>query len=353
MAIADSKEGPPPASDNAAKNQRAPSKRLMTRVFSHVLRVAFSTWAVMTICFVLIRLLPSDPARIAAGPQARPADVAAIRREMGQGEPAIRQYGKFWANLVRKKRDPEPSCITLGPLALDFGKSYQRRTQVTCLLLERAPCTLTLATLATVLAVIFGSLLGTLAAAKRGAVRTGVSYGSLLLTSAPSYTIGLVLQYWGAHRLGWFPLDGLGDTWQEHVVGLTLPTLTLAIGASGYYVRIVETRAREELERPYARTARAKGASRPRVLLIHVLRNLFAPLATLAALDLGYLASGAIITETLFRLPGIGTLSVGALLDRDLPILSGVVFFSSMMVVLANILSEVLANRFDRRLSAE
>jgi peptide/nickel transport system permease protein len=287
------------------------------------LRLLFTLWVVMSLSFALMMLLPSDPARIAAGPQARPADVAAIRKEMGADLPARTRYANFWRGLLRRRVSNETSCMTAGPLALDLGRSYQLRKPVTCLLSERLP-------------------------------RTGmmaISTSSLLLFSAPTFAIGLTLQYVFAHRLGLLPIDGYGDTEVEHAMAFVLPALTLGLSGSAYYIRVSREKLRTELTMQYARTARAKGASNARTLIVHALRNILSPLVTLAALDLGYLASGAVVTESIFRFPGIGTLSVNALLDRDVPVLNGVVMCTSAAVVLASVLAEVATSLLDPRIS--
>jgi peptide/nickel transport system permease protein len=296
-------------------------------------------------------LLPSDPARIAAGPQARPADVAAIRKEMGADLPARTRYANFWRGLLRRRMTNETSCMTAGPLALDLGRSYQLRKPVTCLLSERLPRTGMMAMLATMIAVSLGTALGALAASKKRWVDAAISTSSLLLFSAPTFAIGLTLQYVFAHRLGLLPIDGYGDTEVDHALAFVLPALTLGLSGSAYYIRVSREKLRTELTMQYARTARAKGASNARTLIVHALRNILSPLVTLAALDLGYLASGAVVTESIFRFPGIGTLSVNALLDRDVPVLNGVVMCTSAAVVLASVLAEVATSLLDPRIS--
>jgi peptide/nickel transport system permease protein len=153
--------------------------------------------------------------------------------------------------------------------------------------------------------------------------------------------IGLALQFVLAHRLRLLPLDGFGDTAAEHVVCIILPALTLGIYGAAYYTRVVRDELIGAVKLDHVRTARAKGLPMWRVWIRHALRNALVPLVTLIGLDLGALVGGAIVTETLFRWPGLGALTVSALLDRDAPVIMGTVIVSSAAIVLANLVVDV------------
>ena len=333
---------------------------MKTRLIKRVLRMLFSVWAVLTLSFVVSNVLPSDPARIAAGPQARPQDVVRIRQEMGADRPLVERYGRFWKRLVHLSREASPAkehrdCKTLGALHFDLGRSYQQRRPVATIVEERLPRSLMLAGAALLFQVILGVFLGSVSASAGRARRwltALLSRGSLLTVSLPTFLTGIALQYWFAHRLGWLPLDGYGQTTAQHAASLVLPALTLGIHGTAYYLRITQDEVTNQLRADYIRTARAKGAGPWRVLILHGLRNAFLPIATIAALDLGMLASGSVVTETVFRFPGLGSLSVLALVDRDGPIIMATVLISALMIVLGNALADALYGALDPRIRA-
>jgi peptide/nickel transport system permease protein len=318
-------------------------------------------WAVTTLAFFVNVVLPSDPARMVAGPQARPKDVERIRMQLGLDRPIAVQYGSFLRRLVHVgPAHPEPkdaahgTCAALGPLHLDLGRSYQQRRPVTTILAERLPRTLFLAACALFVQVLLGTALGTLAASRKGRWVDRLAVGtSLLGISAPTFVIGLLLQYVLAHRLRLLPLDGYGRTAGEHAIGVILPALTLGLYGAASYVRFVRDELIGIMKQDFVRTARAKGVGPWGVLIRHGLRNALVPLSTLMGLDLGMLLGGAIVTETLFRWPGLGALSVSAMLDRDGPVILGTVLVTSSAIVLSNLLVDasyaVLDPRVRRR----
>ena len=164
-----------------------------------------------------------------------------------------------------------------------------------------------------------------------------------------TFLIGLGLQYVLAYRLGWLPLDGYGQTAGERLVAVVLPALTLGLFGAAYYTRLVRDEVLGQLPLDYVRTARAKGAGRWRVLVTHVLRNTLLPLVTVVGLDLGALLGGAIVTEKLFRWPGLGQLAVDAVVERDGPVLLGTVLLSSAAIVGANLLVDLSYALLDPR----
>ncbi|MFO0667872.1 MAG: ABC transporter permease [Polyangiaceae bacterium] len=330
---------------------------MKTLFAKRIARVFFSVWAVLTLSFFVSNVLPSDPARIAAGPQARPADVARIRQEMGADRPVTERYALFWRRLVHVPRADTPAsshrdCRTLGPLHFDLGRSYQQRRPVATILEERLPRSLMLASAALVFQLGLGVFLGSISASASRARKWLTSLlgkGSLLTVSLPTFLTGILLQYVFAHRLGWLPLDGYGQTPWEHAKSLVLPALTLGIHGTAYYLRITQDEVTTQLRSDYIRTARAKGAGALRVLLRHGLRNAVLPIATIAALDLGMLVGSAVVTETVFRFPGIGSLSVLALVDRDGPVLMATVLVSALLIVFGNALADALYGTLDPR----
>jgi peptide/nickel transport system permease protein len=330
------------------------------RVAEKLAWALFVIWAVVSLTFVIDNVLPSDPARMVAGPQARPADVARIRGQLGLDRPLLVQYGAFLKRLVHlrpsvaaPKDSAHATCATLGLVHVDLGKSYQQRRAVIDILAERLPRTAFLALAALLVQGLLGVGSGVLAARFHArALDRAIVLGSLLGVSAPTFILGLALQYLLARRLRLLPVDGFGHTPYEHLVAVCLPALTLGIYGAAYYTRIVRDDMIGLLEQDFVRTARAKGAGEAAVVLRHALRNALLPIVTMLGLDLGTLVGGAVVTETLFRWPGIGQLSVTALLDRDGPVIVGTVIVTSTAIVLCNVAVDLTYGLLDARTRA-
>jgi peptide/nickel transport system permease protein len=323
----------------------------------------FVVWGVVSVAFVVNTFVPGDPARMVAGAQARPADVERIRQQLGLGDPAIVQYVHFWRRLVHvgpgvidAKADPaHANCAAVLPLGasavhIDLGRSAQKRQPVVDLVATRLPRTFALALAGMLVQLLLGLGTGVVAAARRGSWLDRFLVGtSLLGISAPTFLIALLLQYVFARGLGWLPLDGFGTTLGEHARCLVLPALTLGVYGAAYYTRLVRDEMVVLLQQDWVRTARAKGLSPARVVLRHGLRNALLPVVTAIGLDFGALMGGAVVTETVFRWPGLGELSVKALLDRDGPVILACVVVTSMAIVGANVIVDALYARLDPR----
>jgi len=182
------------------------------------------------------------------------------------------------------------------------------------------------------------------------AIAMSVSY---LGVSAPTFLIGLLVMEIFAFRLGWFPVGGYGVTAAEHVEHALLPSLTLAVAGAATYARVLRGELIETLRADYVRTARSKGLSRGRVVIVHAMRNAMLPIITLLGLSMPLLVSGAIITETVFGWPGIGRLSIEAIYALDVPLILGVVLFSAITVQVGNLLADLVVSRIDRRVKSE
>ena len=313
---------------------------------------------VSTIAFVISHLLPGDPARMLVGPQASAKDVEHARALHGLDQPLRVQYFRYWRRLVHlgpPAAPPDPdhkSCARVLPrVHLDLGHSFHWRKPVVDLLADKIPRSLELALAALAFQALLGVALGTLAAAKRGSRIDEATIGATLVgVSAPTFLLGVLLQYLFAYKLKLLPYDGYGTTAGEQLRSLVLPALTLGIFGTALYARLVRDELTTVLAQDHVRTARAKGASRLGTLMRHGLYNALIPIATLVALDLGTMVGGAIVTEKLFRWPGVGMLAVDALLNRDGPVILGTVLFSSMAVVLSTLLLDVLYVVLDPRL---
>ena len=311
-------------------------------------------WAVTTLAFFVNNVLPSDPARMVAGPQARPQDVEKIRKQLGLDKPIVTQYALFMRRLLHvapggdagaagKPGGDHANCVAVaGRLHVDLGRSYVQHRPVCVVLGERLPRTAFLAIAAVLVQLVLGAFAGVVAAAKKGTLIDHGAVGATLLgVSAPTFVIGLLLQFVLAHKLHLLPIDGFGTTPAEHLVCVVLPALTLGVFGAAYYTRLVRDEMIGLLKQDYIRTARAKGVARWRVVVVHALRNALVPLVTVLALDLGALVGGAIVTETLFRWPGLGALSVSALLDRDGPMILGTVILTSAAIVTMSLVADL------------
>jgi peptide/nickel transport system permease protein len=196
-----------------------------------------------------------------------------------------------------------------------------------------------------------GLAMGLAAAARRGTrLDDALMSASLVGISAPTFVLGLALQYLLAYKVRLLPYDGYGTTPLEHARCLVLPALTLGFFGAAFYARLVRDELATLLGADFVRTARAKGASKGRALVVHALRNALVPIATIAVLDLGTLVGGAVVTEKLFRWPGVGQLAVDALLNRDGALVSGTVLFSSGAIVFATLALDLTYVFLDPRL---
>ena len=299
---------------------------LLTRLVSALVVVL----GVCTLVFLLIHLVPGDPVEAMLGENAQVADREALRQALGLDRPLGEQYLDYLQRLAR----------------LDLGLSFQERRPVAAILGERLPATLELTLAALALALTLALPLGVLAARHRGSpLDTGAMGLSLVGVSIPNFWLGplliLVFSLW----MGWTPVSG-----REGPASLILPALTLGTGMAAILARMVRGSILEVLGEDYVRTARAKGLSERRVLWGHALRNAWLPILTLIGLQLGGLLGGAVITETVFAWPGVGSLLVEAIQSRDYPVVQACVLLVSLSYVLVNTLTDLVYGWVDPRI---
>ena len=314
----------------------------------------FVIWATVSIAFLVNYALPTDPARMVAGAQARPQDVVRIRKELGLDRSLVVQYGHFMTRIVHagptEASKEHATCGILWHVHVDLGRSYQQRRPVVTILAERLPRTILLALAAAFVQVVLGVAAGVLAASKKKTIVDNLAVsGSLLGISTPTFVIGLFLQWLFAVRFRLLPLDGYGESATEHAASVVLPALTLGIFGAAFYTRMVRDEMIGQLGQDYVRTARAKGLSSFGVTVRHALRNALTPIVTILGLEVGTLVGGAIVTESIFRWPGIGSLSVTAMLDRDGPLVMGCVIITAFAVVFANLAVDFAYRLLDPR----
>jgi peptide/nickel transport system permease protein len=265
---------------------------------------------------LLIRLVPGDPVEVMLGESATAGDRAALRARLGLDQPLHRQLLAQAARLAR----------------LDLGESLYSRRPVSGMIAERLPATLELAVAALAVATAVALPLGILAARRRGGLADGAAMGVALLgLSVPSFWLGPLLILVFSVSLGWTPVSG-----REGLASLILPALTLGTGMAAVLARMVRSSLVETLSEDYVRTARAKGLGAAAVLRRHALRNAALPVVTVFGMQAGALLAGAVITETVFAWPGIGSLLVEAIQRRDFPVVQGCVLLVSTTYVLVN-----------------
>jgi peptide/nickel transport system permease protein len=309
---------------------------------SYILKRLLATIPVMGVVavfvFFLLRFAPGDPAAIIAGDDATVEQIAAVRAKLGLDRPVLEQFG-LWL---------------LGILQGDFGTSIFSNLPVTRLIAQRLEPTLALTLSTLVVAVALAIPLGVLAAAHaRRLTDRLVMLFSVMGFAMPVFLIGYVLIYIFAMRLGWLPVQGYVPLsqglwpWAERLI---LPSLALGITYMALIARITRAAMLEVLSQDYIRTANAKGLATHRVLLLHALKNASVPIVTVIGIGIALLISGVVITETVFNIPGLGRLTVDAVLKRDYPIVQGLIIVFAGVKVLVNLLIDISYAFLDPRI---
>ena len=323
---------------------------MIARTLVRIVAVTCATWLVT---FALFSSLPGDAARAMAGPQAPHADVEHLRRTLHLDEPwptRVLAYGQRSVHSASSARSHR-SCTTVGALHVDLGFSFVYRRPVTKLLSARLPPSLALAIVVAGSAVFAGLSLGFLARSRQRA--RGLVYASRLVSAVPAFALGLLVQEVAARRLGWFPLEASLETWSSTLRSAVLPWLTLTAAIMGPYVAVAHAHWADLEGSAFVRASVARGASPGYALWHHGIRQVCARLTALACLDAGALVGGAVLTERLFRWPGLGSLAVEGMLARDLAVISAVVVVAALGVTLANACGDLVMRALDPRLREE
>src|SRR2546430_813667 len=288
------------------------------------------------VTFFLLRLIPGDPAVIMLDNRATADNVARLRHQLGLNRPLVVQYLFFLRN------------IAVGRL----GESLIYRTQVLPIILGHLPVTLFLAVYSTVLAAAVAVPLGTWAALRRGTSPDQViRLGVLFSLATPNYWAAIVLLLVFSIELRWFPVGGYGATFGDHLRHLFLPALTLALSLTPILVRTLRHNVLEVLRTEYVRTARAKGLRAATVLTRHVLRNSLISTVSILGVNLGFLVGGAVVTETVYAIPGTGFLLIKSTFARDYPMVQGLTLMFAGLVILVNLLTDVTYAVLDPRVT--
>ena len=284
--------------------------------------------------YAMVFLLPGDPIQAMAGERRLPeATLQAIQDRYNLNDPFLVQYAKYLGGVVTG----------------DLGESFTRR-DVSTIIVERLPVTIRLTLVAFVVEAVIGLVAGVLAGLRRGSFLDNlVLVSTTAVVSIPVFVLGYVAQLVIGVELRWLPIAGIGDGWQSYI----LPGFVLAAVSMAYIARLLRTSLVENLRADYVRTATAKGLRRSRVVGRHALRNSLIPVVTFLGFDLGSLMAGAIVTEGIFNLPGIGGAIFTAVTNQDAPVVVGIVTFLVLVFILANLLVDLLYGVLDPRIRYE
>ncbi|MFG3690238.1 ABC transporter permease [Micromonospora sp. CB01531] len=303
---------------------------MLSYVARRLLIAVPTLFGVATVSFLLMRIIPGDPARVMAGPQATAEDVERLRQQLGLGGSIWSQYVEYITRLMQG----------------DLMVSARTGTPVIDEIAARAQATVTLAVLAIVVAVVVGCTLGVLAALRRDSVVDLILSGvSVFGVSMPVYWVGLLLIMLFSVQLGWLPAGG-SDSWASVV----LPTVALSFFAVGFISRQTRSAMVETMELDFIRSVRAKGISRSALVIRHGLRNAALPIMTVVGLQFGQLLGGAVLTETIFAWPGLGRLLIDSISARDFATVQGTVFVFAAALILVNLLTDILYAYADPRI---
>lgn len=308
----------------------------------YIFRRLLATLPVMVVVtvfvFFLLRLAPGDPAAIIAGDQASPADVVRIRESLGLDRPYLIRFGEWSWRIVQG----------------DLGTSIFTNLPVTQLIAQRIEPTVSLMVLTLIFAVVIAVPMGVIAAWKAGSWVDKAAMGFAVFGfSVPVFVVGYLLAWIFALKLDWLPVQGytpLSEGLWPWLRNLILPTVTLGLVYVALIARITRATMLEVLQQDYVRTANAKGVAQKDVLFLHSLKNAAVPIVTIIGIGIALLIGGAVVTESVFAIPGLGRLTVDAILRRDYPVIQGVVLMFSLVYVLVNLLIDLTYTLVDPRI---
>ncbi len=308
-------------------------------ILRRLIHSVFIIWGCATLVFFLLRAIPGDPVVQMLGPEYTPEAAEALRRKLGLDESLPVQYGRWFGNV----------------LTGDLGGSIASGESVTGAIASGLPKTLSLAALSFLTAIVIAVPAGIAAALRRNTI---VDYAASVLAfvgvSMPSFWFGIILILVFAVGLQWLPAIGYAEIGEDGVwewlKRLILPSLAIGTGYAAILMRFVRAGLLEVLGSEYVRTARAKGVHERGVVVRHALRNALIPVVTIAGIQLALLLSGAVVVETVFSIRGIGRILVGAIFDRDYPMVQGVILLTAVIFVVANLVVDIVYTFLDPRI---
>ena len=306
---------------------------MLRNIIIRLLQAVLVLLGAALLVFIMLRIIPGNPAAVLMGEHADTAVIEKMTKELGLDQPVHVQLIHYLAGALRG----------------DFGTSYSLGKPVSQLMASAFSNTLILALMASAFAWLVGIISGIIAAVKKNSILDHLFMGvSLLGVSMPVFMAAMVLQFFFSYKLKIFPIAGT-----QSFAGFILPAVALGWNSAGSVARLVRSTLLEILEEDYIDTARAKGRRQMGVLILHAMRNAMLPVITMMAIQLSGMLSGAVLTETIFSINGIGRLAVQAITGRDIPLLQGTVLFSAALVILGNFLADSLYHVLDPRIRKE
>lgn len=306
---------------------------MINNILRRFLQAVIVLLGVALLIFIMLRIVPGNPIATMMGEHADIAVIERMTRELGLDQPIHVQFLRYIGGALRG----------------DFGTSYSLGKPVSALMRAAFGNTLLLALFAALFAWIVGIICGIISAVKKNGLVDHLFMGvSLLGVSMPVFLTAMLLQYLFGYYLHWLPISGI-----KSLSGFVLPAIALGWNSAGSIARLVRSTLLDILQEDYIDTARAKGRGQTGVLVIHALKNAMLPVVTMMALQFSSLLSGAVITETIFSINGIGRLAVQAITGRDIPLLEGTALFSTLVVILGNLLADCLYSVLDPRIRKE
>lgn len=290
--------------------------------------------AVSFLVFTIMNLTPSDPASIILGPSAPKEAKEQLNKEFGYDKPFLTRYADYVKNVITK---------------LDFGESYRTREPVLDEVMKRAPVSIKVALHAIFFASSIGIPLGVLSAVKQYSFMDNASrFIAILMSSIPAFWLGLMCMFIFSLKLGWFPSSGI-DGWKSYI----LPMITLGLPYSGSQLRFTRSAMLETIREDYVRTARAKGVPEINVIMNHAFKNALLPIITIIGSSFGGLMGGAVLTESVFSIPGLGYMIVSGIRTKDIPLVMGGTLFYAVMFGVIMLTVDLLYAFVDPRIKAK
>lgn len=305
----------------------------MKKIINRILISIPVLLGVVLLIFWMLNVVPGNPVAIMMKEHVKADVIERMTEYYGLNDPILTQFVRYIGNALHG----------------DFGISYKLNRSVTGLILDAFPYTVKLAVFAAIVAWLIGIPAGIISAVKKNSIIDRLFMGvSLLGVSMPVFWAALLFQYVFAYRLGWFPVSGT-DGFSSYV----LPAIVLGWSSAGTIARLTRSNLLETLEEDYIRTAWAKGRGQTGVIVRHAFKNALLPVITMMAIQVASLLSGAVITETVFAIPGVGRLAVDAISNRDMPLLQGAVIFTTALIILGNLVADILYSVIDPRIRTD
>jgi len=307
-------------------------------ILKRILQIIPVLFMVTILIFLLIHLIPGDPAEVMLGEKATPELIAQLHIKMGLDKPLYVQYSVFFKNL----------------LSLNLGNSIVYNVPVSELLGKCIVVTIMLTIMSSIFVLALSFPLGYIAAANKDKTKDWIiQTGALVALATPQFWIGLMLLFLFGLKLRWFPVSGWGETWPEHIKSLILPAFTQSLATSSLSIKNLRNNVIDVLQSDYVNFARSKGLKEKILRTRYIIRNALISTVTLLAFRLVYMLGGSIIIENVFNLPGVGALLVSSILARDYPVVQAVVFVFSAMVLTVNLITDISYSFLDPRVKLE